>query len=349
MNNRIPATPPVIAPLAKGSILPVWSVMIPVYNCIDYITEAIESVLLQDEGEEVMQIEVVDDCSTDGDVEALVQKVGKGRVQYYRQEINRGSLRNFETCINRARGLYVHLLHGDDKVEFGYYTKIEELFNANPKAGAAFTNFCYIDHLGRKVPITNRDIQNKEGIIPNFLYKIAHRQLIQPPAITVKRSVYEDVGSFYAVHFGEDWEMWTRIASKYPVAYSPQCMASYRVAHGIGISHNHFLTGQNVTDMSRVINIIQDYLPKDKKARYKKKAAAYYAMFCIRIANSLLLHNKDAAFKQIKGAWTLHKSSREVAWIIRFYLMHVLRYKQLEKKIKRTEAEKNQKNVLSSL
>jgi glycosyltransferase involved in cell wall biosynthesis len=62
-----------------------------------------------------MQIEVVDDGSTDADKEALVKQTGKGRVEYYRQPENVGSLRNFETRLNRATGHYIHILHGDDK------------------------------------------------------------------------------------------------------------------------------------------------------------------------------------------------------------------------------------------
>jgi hypothetical protein len=49
--------------------------------------------------------------------EELVKKVGKGRVSYFRQKQNVGSLRNFETCINRSRGKYIHLLHGDDELK----------------------------------------------------------------------------------------------------------------------------------------------------------------------------------------------------------------------------------------
>jgi glycosyltransferase involved in cell wall biosynthesis len=219
MNSRIPSEPPKIEPIHSGAREPLWSVMIPTYNCIDFIKEAIESVLAQDPGPDIMQIQVVDDHSTDGDVEALVREIGKGRVLFFRQKYNIGSLRNFETCINLSRGKYVHLLHGDDHVESGFYREINNLFQTNPEAGAAFTNYFYIDHNSQKVNIINSPILNNPGIVSDFLYLIAEHQLIQPPAMVVKRSVYEEIGSFYAAHFGEDWEMWTRIASKFPVAY----------------------------------------------------------------------------------------------------------------------------------
>jgi glycosyltransferase involved in cell wall biosynthesis len=311
--------------------------MIPTYNCIDYIQEALESVLIQDPGQEIMQIHVVDEYSTDGDVEALVNQIGKGRVQFIRQGCNKGSLRNFETCINLARGHYVHLLHGDDRVEPGFYKEIADLLQSYPEAGAAFTNFIYIDYKGQKIDLCNEALLPGPGIIPDFLALIGKRQELQPPAMVVRRKVYESLGSFYAVHFGEDWEMWARIASKFQVAYSPKYLAAYRLGHGTGISHDYFLTGENITDIRKVIDIIQTYLPEENKAKYKKFAFAYYATYCVRTANSLLAYNEKAALIQTRGAWKMSKDMMTSFWTFRFYLMYTLRYKQLMNRLKPKE------------
>jgi glycosyltransferase involved in cell wall biosynthesis len=333
MPTRIPSEPPAIVPLPASIPRPLWSVMIPTYNCYQFIREAVESVLIQDPGPEIMQIQVVDDYSTDGDVEALVHEIGKGRVLFFRQENNKGSLRNFETCINLSKGRYVHLLHGDDRVESGFYKEINDLFHNNPEAGAAFTNYLFIDHNGHPLDITNQPLLRSPGIIPDFLYLIAKHQLIQPPAIVVKREVYETLGSFYAAHFGEDWEMWTRIASRYKVAYSPLFRAAYRVGHGIGISHNYLLNGKNISEIKKVIDIIQTYLPREVRKKFKKSASSYYAIYCVKIANGLLLKDKKAAFQQVSGAWKMSRNLLTAFWVVRFYLMHLSRYKQLENKL----------------
>ena len=44
---------------------PLWSVMIPTYDCAKYLPQTLHSVLEQDPGSGQMQIEVVDDASTD--------------------------------------------------------------------------------------------------------------------------------------------------------------------------------------------------------------------------------------------------------------------------------------------
>ena len=122
--DRTPQQPPVIQPVETDEPRPLFSVMIPAYNCVHYLGHTIQSVLSQALPEAEMQIEVIDDASTDGDVAALVAQIGKGRVGYYRQPENSGSLRNFETCINRAKGHYVHILHGDDFVIDGFFERM---------------------------------------------------------------------------------------------------------------------------------------------------------------------------------------------------------------------------------
>jgi glycosyltransferase involved in cell wall biosynthesis len=218
--TRIPSSPPLIAPVAPTDHRPLWSVMIPAYNCLVYLKDALLSVLAQDMGEDLMQIEVVDDASTDGDVAGLVASLGKGRVQYYRQPVNVGSLRNFETCINRSRGHYVHLLHGDDRVMVGYYARMTRLFEQHPLAGAAFSSYASIDEVGSRTYVPAPI--DSAGILSNWLLRIAERQLIQYASISVRREVYEHLGSFYGTNYGEDWEMWVRIARYYPWPIRPK-------------------------------------------------------------------------------------------------------------------------------
>ncbi|MBK8553003.1 MAG: glycosyltransferase [Ignavibacteria bacterium] len=58
-----------INPIPDRVKRPLWSVMIPTFNPKEhFIIQAINSVLVQDPGQEKMQIEVVDDCSSKVDV-----------------------------------------------------------------------------------------------------------------------------------------------------------------------------------------------------------------------------------------------------------------------------------------
>lgn len=291
--DRTPQTPPQITPIIDGLPRPLWSVMIPAYNCSQYLTETIQSVLQQDLGEAVMQIEVVDDCSTDANVEELVKTISKGRVSYFRQKTNVGSLRNFETCINRSRGEYIHLLHGDDRVKKGYYQSITKLFKTYPQAGAASCAWEYINSEGNFTHLSSLEAE-EPCLLENWLYKLAERPRLQYVSMTVKREVYERLGSFYLVHYGEDWEMWARIAKEYQTAYIPEYLAEYR-EHQNSITWRSYQTGQNVKDIAKVTSAINTYLPKKDQRRMLKTAKKNFAYWIL-----------DETY----GPWFSHKNNK---------------------------------------
>jgi glycosyltransferase involved in cell wall biosynthesis len=287
---RIPSAPPRIEPVADDAVRPQWSVMIPAYNCLPYLADAINSVLAQDLGPALMQIEVVDDASTDGEVAALVARLGQGRVGYFRQAQNVGSLRNFETCLNRARGHYVHLLHGDDRVVDGFYQTLGQLFVQHPQAGAAFSNYASINETGEQLAVTTPIDQ--AGILDNWLLRIAERQLMQYACVVVRRAVYEHLGSFYGTNYGEDWEMWVRIARHYPVAYTPAVLAEYR-NHTTSISSAKARQGHIVRDLQLVMAAIQQHLPTQHRKRLLAQAQKFCAGLSVGVAYQVLEKTQD--------------------------------------------------------
>jgi glycosyltransferase involved in cell wall biosynthesis len=280
--------------------------MIPVFNCADFLPETLISVLAQALPADQMQIEVVDDASSDTDVKEMVERIGKGRISYFRHPSNVGSLKNFETCINRARGELVHLLHGDDVVRSGYYAKITSLFEKHPEIGAAFCRYEYIDE--HSAYLWGQDIEaREEGVLDNWLMRIARKQRIQYCAITVKREVYEKLGGFYGVIYGEDWEMWARIAVQYKVAYTPEVLARYRL-HSHSVSSRSFADAQNIRDINWVVSRIQDYVPDSERETVRKEAFRDYAHYALSIANSLwhVTHSKENVKLQIREALRMH-------------------------------------------
>ena len=134
-----------IAPLPQIGSRPFWSVMIPTYNCAEYLAQTLQSVLAQDMGPDWMQIEVIDDCSNNDDPEAVVRDVGRGRVAFHRKPKNAGAIANFNSCLERSRGHFVHILHGDDTVIGGYYECIENSDQEISRHGSLCDRCFYID------------------------------------------------------------------------------------------------------------------------------------------------------------------------------------------------------------
>jgi len=303
-----------LLPIDEDIKRPLWTVVIPTYNCANYLKETLASVLEQDPGEASMEIIVVDDHSTKDDTEAVVKEFGKGRVKFIRQEKNVGKVKNYEAGLRASRGRYIHQLHGDDLVYDGFYKEIEVLFNANPRAGAAFCRTNYIDYGGRITGVTGM-IQDNEGIVPDILEKLYTQQYIQTPSIVVKREVYETIGCFdRRLNCMEDWEMWIRIANNYPIAASNKVLAAYR-SHHDNATNSNFKSGTALKTHQLICDIVDGYIDPDVKKNFSKlrnqKQAAFWLLSYKNSKHGLSLKQKwSFVIKILKLDFSLKNSYR---------------------------------------
>lgn len=264
------ATPPPVQPVNAGAPRPLWSVMIPTYNCAKYLPETLRSVLEQDQGPEHMQIEVIDDASADRP-EDVVRSFGVGRAEYFRQPVNRGAGANFNTCVNRSRGELVHILHGDDVVRPGFYDHVTQLARQWPTAALLATRVFRIDEAGVLLNMTPRlpkfeRLTHEPG---SFLYE----NLLQFAGVVIRRSFYEAHGGFIPslVHTG-DWEMWLRAITLGGGVVSPEPLACYRIFEGNDSSRLR-LTGENVRDSMRFARLIAARIPGFDAERFRADRA----------------------------------------------------------------------------
>lgn len=318
---------PAIAPLPDGTPRPFWSVMIPIYNCPeDYLRETLESVLNQDPGAEDMQIEVVDNCSTTGDPEALVREIGGGRIHFYRQPTNRGMVENFNTCIRRAQGQWVHILHGDDTVRPGFYTRARQGIAAHPEVGAALCRIIYTDEHSQWTGITDAEALTPGVLGKDFATRQMIEQLVQFVAFVVLRSTYEELGGFRAsLAHCLDWDMWKRIALSKPIFYEPEPLACYRL-HAAADSSRLMRTGENVADERRSIDISCAALPSDQAQRVRHAARKAAAVRALRRAQRLWRHGDHAtAWRQLTEALRCSRALPVLARTAYFFVRVVLR------------------------
>jgi glycosyltransferase involved in cell wall biosynthesis len=227
--------------------------MIPTYNCAQYLRQALESVLAEDLGPDNMQIEVVDDHSTRDDPEAVVSEIGEGQIQFFRHAINRGSVHNFNTCLDRSRGLLVHILHGDDYVLPGFYKAFGNAFNMNPSLALVACR-CFVVDLNGEIDYLSPRVHNWESPTNDPRSLMAENPL-RTPGVVVRRSFYEKFGGFCTdLPRFADWEMWNRVVRLQSGIFLNSPLAAYRMSPE-NLTDRDAQTGALLRDYIRLADI----------------------------------------------------------------------------------------------
>jgi glycosyltransferase involved in cell wall biosynthesis len=190
---------------------PVFSIVIPTYNRAGFIRKTIQSVLDQTFGD--FEVIVVDDGSTDNTAE-IVQSITDERLIYLRKDnAERAAARNLGT--RHARGSYVTFLDSDDLL---YPHHFETAYKTLREKGVLFFHLGYeIRHerTGRtRRIIPPRGDLNRKLIEGNFMScngVFMHRD------VALSNLFNED----RALSAMEDWELWLRVATQYPIHYEP--------------------------------------------------------------------------------------------------------------------------------
>jgi hypothetical protein len=155
--------------------------------------------------------------------------------------------------------------------------------------------------------------QAESGILSGWLEKIAVEQRIMTPSIVVRRDVYEELGGFDSrLVCSEDWEMWVRIAARYPVWYEPEPLAIYRM-HSDSNTGRHVRTGEDMRYTRMAIELFKSYLPEETAEPSSKTARETYALVALDTAYSLFLRRDlEAAAAQAREAIHLSRSWRVI-------------------------------------
>jgi len=269
--RAIPAWPePVDPPSDQPGPRPFWSVMVPTYNGDVLLAETLASVLAQDPGPEVMQIEVVDDASTTGDPERVVRDLAGDRVEFFRQPRNQGAPATFTTCIERARGRWVHILHGDDLVMPGFYDAYRSVIDRHDCAMVVGPSL-RIDGAGATMGRTNVQ-PSTDGLLDDPIQTIVMDHAVDFASVVVARWAYERVGGFHTglVH-ANDWHMWTRLALLGDVGYVTEPLARYR-RHDASDTTRLRASSAHIHDALTTIDLIADQLDDERAATLRVEA-----------------------------------------------------------------------------
>lgn len=201
--------------------MPKVCVIIPACNAMKYLPAALTSVLEQTFTD--FEVLIVNDGSSDR-IQQWANSLTDKRVRLISQP-NQGVSVARNTGISNTQSEYIAFLDADDLWQPTKLAEQVEFLDSHPHVGLVSTWVTLIDE---------GDNFLSEAKL-RFNPKKIWRQMIEQCLIScgsvpmVRRSCFENVGLFDpSLQFGEDWEMWTRIASRYEFGLLESCLVSYR-------------------------------------------------------------------------------------------------------------------------
>jgi glycosyltransferase involved in cell wall biosynthesis len=244
--------------------------MIPTWNPNPaYLKEALDSVLMQDMGEDQMQIAVVDDRSTKIDVQSLLDEWNlRNRVEWYQNEKNLGIGGAWNSSIEKSRGELIHILHQDDVLLDGFYIKAEECFQRNSDVGMYYNRIIFITENGTWKTFSKLEL-TEPGVLGGFVFSLIHSD-IQCPGVVVKKEAYNTVGNFNEkLMYALDHEMWARISTKFKIWFDPQPKACFRI-NPYSASYSFETKLEQLKDVLKSDNLIASMLDESSKKLWLK-------------------------------------------------------------------------------
>jgi glycosyltransferase involved in cell wall biosynthesis len=208
------------------------SIIVIVYNGEQYIERAVSSAL----GQTVADIEVivVDDGSSDGSADR-VRRIKDSRLRLVRQN-NQGPSAARNTGIHEAKGDWIAFLDCDD---WWAPDKLEHQL-----ATAARSNDVALVYSGATTLLEDGSVLSEA--VPRLRGAVLKDLLLgnhitgSSSSVLIRRDVLLELGGFRTdIHYGEDWDLWLRIAARHRIEMVPEShvyLLSRRESQGMQVT-----------------------------------------------------------------------------------------------------------------
>ncbi len=209
------------------------SIIMPSYNCGEYVEETIRSVQLQTY--QNWEIIFMDDCSTDDTIKIVsALKEEDKRIHLYQNIANLGAAVSRNNALREAKGRWIAFLDSDDLWE---PTKLEKQVRFMEENGYAFsyTEYQEMDADGNLTGVTISG--------PKHVTKAGMYAFCWPGCLTLMYD-REKIGlvQIKDIKKNNDYAMWLKVCKKADCYLLDECLARYRRGRVGSVSSHGILT-----------------------------------------------------------------------------------------------------------
>ena len=209
--------------------MPKVSIIIPTYNRLPMLKEAVDSVLAQDF--EDFELIVVDDGSTDGTAGEMTEYGGRVKLLQHQQTRGVSTARNYG--INHAKGKYISFLDSDDLWVKGKLKIQVNFLDENPHYPLCYTDEIWI-RKGKRVNPMLKHTKYSGWILEKCLPLCT----ISPSSVMMRKTLFSRVGLFdEALPVCEDYDFWLRVSVRFPIFFINKKLIIKRGGHADQLSN----------------------------------------------------------------------------------------------------------------
>ncbi|MDD4955310.1 MAG: glycosyltransferase [Candidatus Omnitrophica bacterium] len=268
---------------------PKVSVILPVYNCERYISQAIDSILNQTFQD--FELIIVNDGSQDK-TRRIIDSYKDARIIVVENEFNEGAVPSRNKAIALAKGEYIALQDADDKSLPEKFSKQVKVLDENSSIGAVGSYFVFSDMAGKEsyiaaMPCDNKTIQERLPL--EFIF--CHC------SIMFRAKIIKALGGYRKELFlSEDYDLLLRVSEVSQIVNIPEVLYAYRLNHQSSsltrrceqrivndlvkeLAGERRASGKDRLQLGRSREVLDFLKQESEKKRCKSKRVRSYAYF----------------------------------------------------------------------
>ncbi len=277
------------------------SVIIPVFNGLPFLKEAIDSVMAQTYKK--FELIVINDGSTDG-TQALLDKFQKklGKKMIVIKQKNQGQVIAKNRGIKKAKGELIAFLDSDDLWKREKLESQVNVFKEYKSLGLCYTEAVLID--GKSTVIGYRSANS--SYTGKCFERLIEKNQITASSVMIKRECLKRIGIFdETLRTCENWDMWLRISLFFEIQYISQPLTYYRI-------HENHMSSNISKMMEGKIKVLKKYSFLLSNKKFKKILLNSYFDFA---KDSLWNFNPKGAREILKAAFKIDPFSYRFFWL----------------------------------